>query len=97
MAHGLANTGDSCIDEVLRSPDWLGSADLYSEIPQDVDTGLSVAHFGMELYGPHLFLRIFDGGDSVGRTGSQAKAGGQFHRFVAVRHPHGKLFRQPAK
>ncbi len=62
-----------------------------SEVAQDVRARLGVAHFGMELHRPHLSLGCFDGGHRTGRAGHQVEAGGQFYRFIAVRHPDGKF------
>ena len=61
------------------------------EVAQDVRARLGVVDFGMELHRPHLSLGSFDGGHRTGRTGHQVEAGGQFYRFVAVRHPDGKF------
>ena len=75
---------------MLRRPGGFGAANVQSKVAQDVGAGLGVAHFGMKLHRPHLALGSLDGGHGTGRTGHQVEAGGQFYRFVAVRHPDGK-------
>src|SRR5208283_3294736 len=67
MAHCFSHVGDGRVDEMLRSPSWLGTTDDEGEVAQNVRAGLSVAHFGMKLNGKQSLLGIFDGGDGVGR------------------------------
>src|ERR1700747_620242 len=44
-------------------------------------------NFRMELHRPHLSLGRCDRGHRTWGTGDQLEFGGQFYRFVAMRHP----------
>src|SRR6478736_5721745 len=76
---------------MLGRPCWLGTANLESEIAQDVRTRLRVVDLGMELHCPHFSLGSFDRGDRTRRTRYKMEAGREFDRFVSVGHPDGKF------
>ncbi len=93
-AHGLADIRDGGVDEMLWGPGRFGAADDKREVFQDVGAVLRVVNFRMKLHRPHFLFGILNRGDRVRRTGAQPKSLGQLDRFVAVRHPDGKFFRQ---
>ena len=93
----LAHLRDGGIDEVLRGPGGFGSANIQSEVAQNVCATRRVVNFGMKLHGPHLRV-----GDSrwrqprseILRSSESLRA---VLRFVAVRHPDCKILGQSLK
>src|SRR4029453_10632843 len=56
---------DSLVDEPLRGPGGVCSADFEDEVAQEFRSHLRMVHFRMELNSPHATFEVLDAGDGA--------------------------------